>query len=96
MQVPVVAALPSSAPKRDTPEGRAAEEFEAVFLGQMAQLMFGTGDAEGAFDGGHGEEMFRGILAEKLGTAMARRGGIGLAPRVLQEILRLQGGDHVG
>ena len=82
---------PSSRP--DTPERRAAEAFEAVFLGQMTQLMMGAADADGMFDGGHGEEMFRGILAEKLGGVIAARGGIGLAPRVLDEIIRLQGGN---
>jgi Rod binding domain-containing protein len=37
--------------------------------------------------------MFRGVLAEKLGTEMANRGGIGLAPAVLDSILKLQQGQ---
>jgi Rod binding domain-containing protein len=35
--------------------------------------------------------MFRGILAERLGVEMAQRGGIGLAPAVMDQIIRLQG-----
>ena len=45
------------------------------------------------FHGGAGEEMFRGILSEKLGTEMAKRGGIGLAPAVLDQIIKLQQGQ---
>jgi peptidoglycan hydrolase FlgJ len=44
----------------------------------------------GEFSGGHGEEMFRGVLAEKLGTAIAQKGGVGLAPAVLAQILKMQ------
>ena len=36
--------------------------------------------------------MFRGVLAEKLGTEIANRGGVGLAPVVLDQILKLQQG----
>ena len=35
---------------------------------------------------------FRGVLAEKIGVEMAKRGGIGLAPAVMQQIIVLQGG----
>ena len=71
---------------------KTAREFEAVFLGQMTQLMMeSVGDGE--FSGGHGEQMFRGVLAEKLGTAIAARGGVGLAPAVLDQIIKLQGGS---
>lgn len=70
-----------------------AQAFEAVFLGQMAQAMMGSADAEPGFSGGHGEEMFRGVLAEQIGSAMAARGGIGLAPAVLDAMIRMQGGQ---
>ena len=70
---------------------KTAREFEAVFLGQMTQLMMeSVGDGE--FSGGHGEQMFRGVLAEKLGAAIADRGGLGLAPAVMDQIIKLQGG----
>ena len=71
-----------------------AEAFEAVFLGQMAQLMIGSLDTDGAFSGGHAEEMFRGVLGEQIGTAMAARGGIGLAPPVMEQIIKLQEGQR--
>lgn len=77
----------------DAAARKTARDFEAVFIGQMAGMMMETAQPEGDFSGGHGEEMFRGVLAEKLGTAIAARGGIGLAPAVLAQIIRLQGGQ---
>lgn len=86
-RLPVIAAA-----KGDPAARKTAREFEAVFIGQMTQMMMQTAQPEGDFSGGHGEEMFRGVLAEKLGNAIAQRGGIGLAPAVLDQIIKLQGG----
>ena len=71
---------------------KTAREFEATFIGQMTQLMLESVPSDGEFSGGHGEEMFRGVLAEKLGAEIAKKGGIGLAPAVLDQIIKLQGG----
>jgi Rod binding domain-containing protein len=67
-----------------------AHEFEAVFLGQMTKLMMESVDQDSGFSGGHGEEMFRGILAEDLGKEMAKGPGIGISSTVMAEMLRLQ------
>lgn len=77
-----------------SPAAKTAHEFEAVFLGQMTQLMLESVPSDGAFSGGHGEEMFRGVLAEKLGNEISKRGGIGLAPIVMNEIIKLQKGGR--
>ena len=81
-------------PKVDPKNKDTAQSFEAVFLGQMTQMMLESVQQEGDFNGGAGEDMFRGILAEKLGTEMAKRGGIGLAPTVLDQIIKLQQGQQ--
>jgi Rod binding domain-containing protein len=60
----------------------------------MAGLMLQSVEVGDEFSGGHGEEMFRGILAERLGTEMAKRGGVGLAPIVMDQIIRLQGNTN--
>jgi len=83
----------AAATKGSAAAQKTAKDFEAVFIGQMTQMMMETAQPEGDFSGGHGEEMFRGVLAEKLGTAIAKRGGIGLAPTVLDQIIKLQGGN---
>jgi len=67
-----------------------AQQFEAVFIGQMARLMLESVEQDSAFSGGHGEDMFRGVLAEKLGEEIAKGRGIGLADQVMAEIIRLQ------
>ena len=95
----VVPATPAAKPHLAPNEAGArktAQEFEAVFLGQMTQLMMESVQLGDEFSGGHGEEMFRGVMAEKLGAEMARSGGVGLAPAVMAQIIRLQGGTDNG
>lgn len=96
-RLPPVQAKPSL-PRADGNKSAAAtaQEFEAVFLGQMTQLMMESVDVGDEFSGGHGEEMFRGVLAEKLGQEFAKRGGFGLAPAVMEQIIKLQGGSDNG
>lgn len=69
---------------------RTAEEFEAVFLAQMLEYMVAGLDTSGPFGGGHGEEVFRSLLTQEYGRAIAKAGGVGLADAVQREILRLQ------
>lgn len=85
-------ALPTPAPATSTAAEQrgAAQEFEAVFLGEMTKFMLEQVQ-QGDFDGGHGEEIFRGVLAEKIGSAMAVRGGVGLAADVEAQLRRLSG-----
>ncbi len=82
-------AAPGAAPVADAKMKAASREFEAVFLGQISRLML-EGVDTGEFGGGHGEEMFRGVLADRIGTEMARRGGIGLSQPVLEQMIRMQ------
>jgi Rod binding domain-containing protein len=88
-----LSATPAATPIRkvDPKNAETAKNFEAVFLGQMTQMMLESVE-KGEFNGGAGEDMFRGVLAEKLGTEIASRGGVGLAPVVLDQILKLQQG----
>lgn len=68
---------------------KTAHEFEAVFLGQITKLMFENVEP-GEFSGGHGEEIFRGVMAERIGDEIARTNGIGLAPAVFEQIIKMQ------
>ena len=68
----------------------AAEEFEAVFLGEMLAPVFEELETDGLFGGGSGERMYRSLLVQEYGRAMARSGGVGIADAVQREILRLQ------
>ena len=68
----------------------AAESFEAVFLSQVLNTMFSGIKAGGPFGGGAGSEIYRSMLNEEYAAAIARQGGIGIADRVYNEILKVQ------
>ena len=70
---------------------RTAQEFEAVFLSEMSKLMLESVEMGDEFSGGHAEQIFRGMLAEKIGGEIARTGGVGLAPAVMEQMIRMQG-----
>jgi Rod binding domain-containing protein len=91
------APLPSAA-KPVVPDKivRTARDFESVFIGQVTKIMMESTAGDGEAPGGHGEEMFRGILAEEMGKSIAKRGGLGLAPAVQAQIIRMQGGSADG
>lgn len=68
----------------------AAAEFEAMFLGQMLAQMFTGVDVEPPFGGGHGEEMYRSLMIDEYGKAIADNGGIGIADAVMRELIQMQ------
>lgn len=69
-----------------------ARQFEGVFAGQITKLMMESVEQDDEFSGGHGEEMFRGILAEQVGNQIAQGRGLGIAEAVEAQIIRMQGG----
>lgn len=68
----------------------AAVEFEAVFLAQMLKPMFEDLGSEGLFGGGHAEQMNRSMLLDEYGRQLAEGGGIGLADKVMAEMIKMQ------
>ncbi len=69
---------------------KAAEDFEAFFMTQVIEEMFAGVEPDGMFGGGSGESMFRSLLFQEYGKAIARSGGVGIADAVQKEILKLQ------
>ncbi len=69
---------------------RAAVDFEGQALGALLQPMFQGISARGPFGGGAAEEMWRPMLVEEFGRAMAKSGGIGIADAVLRHMLQQQ------
>ena len=85
--------LPRVGPADDIRQARrVAEEFEAVFLGQVLKPMFDTVPTDGPFGGGFSEGMWRALQVDEYGKAIARSGGIGISDAVLRQILEMQGG----
>jgi Rod binding domain-containing protein len=67
---------------------RAAQDFEAVFLGQFVAGMMQGLSAQGALGGG--DDPFGALLREEYGRLIARSGGIGIAAAVMRQLLRAQ------
>lgn len=95
MAGPVSAAVstaPAATPPRDPKMWQAAQDFEAVMIGQMTKDMFSTrGNMDDRFGGGFAEETWQGVFAEEIGKDIARRGGVGLADSIYAEMIRMQG-----
>ncbi|MEO7222580.1 MAG: rod-binding protein [Devosia sp.] len=68
-----------------------AVELEGVFLNTLMKEMFSSIEtSEDSFGGGFAEETWRGMQAEQFATALAEKGGIGLADQLMSDLLRLQ------
>ena len=94
--IPPTLAVPPAAPTAAELAKRGqikqtAQDFEASFLSVMMQQMFAGVSTDGPFGGGQGEEMFRSVLTDAMAKQMARAGGVGIAPTVEREMLKLQG-----
>jgi len=70
----------------------AAREFESVFLSQMFETVWQTVPTDGAMGGGMGESIFRSMMVQDIGKQFAQQGGIGLAPYIKAELLKIQEG----
>ncbi len=70
--------------------GKAAKEFESVFIAQMLGEMFSGLSTDGPFGGGEGEAMFRSLMLDEYGKQITAQGGIGLADTVTKELLKHQ------
>jgi Rod binding domain-containing protein len=86
-QTPTAETLSRVAPDKAR---KAAVEFEGFFLAMALENMFSGIETDGLFGGGHGEKVFRSMMLQEYGKAIAERGGIGLADAVQREIIRLQ------
>jgi Rod binding domain-containing protein len=76
---------------RTTRAWHAAQQFEAMALGEMVGPMFETVDsAHGLFGGGDGEATWRPMMTQELAKQISRAGGIGLAVPVFRQMLQMQ------
>jgi len=86
------AALPRPAQSADPAKlAKAAQDFEAMAIGQLLQPMFDTVDtAHSAFGGGAGEEAWKPMMVQEIAKQIAASGGLGLAKPVYDAMLRMQ------
>ena len=69
----------------------AAENFESMFLGNMFQQMFTGVDGDGPFGGSGALKVWRSFAIDQYAKNFAKSGGIGLAPKVYDALLKHQG-----
>ena len=89
---PAVTTSASSLPAEQVAKiAKAAQDFEAMALGQLLEPMFATLDtAHGPFGGGAGEEAYKPMLVSEMAKNIAAHGGLGLAAPIFAEMLRTQ------
>lgn len=68
-----------------------AEQFERMFISEMLGPMFQGIETDGPFGGGNAEATFRPMLLDQYADSIAKQGGIGIADKVMAEILKMQG-----
>jgi Rod binding domain-containing protein len=70
---------------------KAAQDFEAMALGQFLAPIFDTADSsKSLFGGGDGEAAWRPMLTQEIAKSISRHGGLGLAVPVFHQMLRQQ------
>jgi len=93
MQIPAPAPDPPSSlpPAQIAKLHQAAQDFEAMALGQLLAPMFNTVDtAHSAFGGGEAEATVKPLLVDAIAKHIAAHGGLGLAAPVFASMLRTQ------
>ena len=86
----LAAALPSPGPTMDRAKAMAAaRDFEAVYLADAFKLMM-QGVSADPLSGGSGAESWRELLVDEYAKDMVRRGGIGLAGPIADQLIRIQ------
>ncbi len=94
-------AAAAPAPAQATPAQSAAElqnarieetakEFEALIIAQLLQPLFSSVETPGLAGGGPGQEAFESLLQEQYASAIAERGGFGIADQVKAALIDLQ------
>jgi Rod binding domain-containing protein len=68
----------------------AARDFEAFYLARALEPMFEGLSSEAPFGGGMAEDMWRSLLIDEYGKAIAKAGGIGIADALVRGLIDLQ------
>ena len=89
--VPPAASLAAQGAEVNTKVMKAAQDFEAMTIGQLLQPIFDTvDDSQGLFGGGAGESSFKPMLITEMAKQVESHGGFGLADGIYQQMLKMQ------
>jgi Rod binding domain-containing protein len=91
--IPPITYQPPTAPHTARPDITAtAQAFEAMVISQMLQAS-GMNKPLDNVGGGTGEEQFSSFLTDAHASALAERGGIGLAERLIRALTQRGAGE---
>lgn len=76
-----------------TDNATAARQMESLFAFELVKAMRRTVPENGLMSGGRGEEIMRSIQDQALAEAVAAKGGLGLAERLLETLDRVNPPD---
>jgi len=84
--------LEAMAKQKLTPDSvkMVAKEFEALFLSQMLEHMFGESSGEELFGGEESNEIYKSMMVEQYGKSITAAGGIGIAAHIEQSLMQRQ------
>ena len=68
----------------------AAQDFESFFITSMLESMSAGLKPDKLFGGGAGESMYRSLMNQEYGKAIAAHGSLGLTDSIEREMLRMQ------
>jgi Rod binding domain-containing protein len=74
--------------KRETE--RVAKEFETVYIQQMLKEIYKDAPLNPETGGGYAEEMYRQLLVEALAKEIAKKNGMGIANKLVDDINKKQ------
>ena len=69
----------------------ASQSFEAMFLSNMFQEMFTGVDGDGPMGGSGALKVWRSFAIDQFAKSFAKAGGVGIAPKVYDTLLKEQG-----
>lgn len=92
--IPGTAKIPSPS-QRDPKLWKTASEFETLFLENMLGHMTSGLGGEGPLAAeGTGGQIWRDMLTKEYASSVSKAGGVGIAPNIYNELLKIQGGSH--
>ncbi len=65
-----------------------AQEFEAILVTQMLQVMRESVGSSGLFEDAPGKDLYRGMMDQEVARALVQGGGFGLAQHITQALER--------
>lgn len=75
---------------------KAAQEFEAMFMSQMLNIMFDSVDTDKMFGGGNAEKIYKSMIVDQYSSIMSKSNSLGISDQIKASMLKLQEAKDTG